>query len=77
MLRTRYPPLAPSMGPKYPASGLISSTMDWTVGRRIPSLANSFPFSVGKRNVGMKRVCTPPSRPKENSGGLPLLYPPY
>jgi hypothetical protein len=36
-------------------------------------LANSFPFSVGKRNVSMKRICITPSRPKENFGGLSPL----
>src|SRR5215210_798090 len=29
----------------------------------LPPLANSFPFSFGKRNVSMKRICNSPSHP--------------
>src|SRR5215210_9227474 len=45
----------------------------------LPPLANSFPFSFGKRNVSMKRICNTPSHPPKRNfrqavSPLPTCY---
>jgi hypothetical protein len=56
MLTTKYPPRAPSIGPKYAASGLRSSFIVSSVYPRLPSVTAAFPSSMETRTVTIKRI---------------------
>jgi hypothetical protein len=73
MLTTMYPHLPSSMSEKQAASGLSSSIIDWMVEPRLAAVANSFAFSMGMRQVIMKRI-SPASHLSYQAGcSLPSL----